>query len=280
MCYPAYSGYSQQPSEEHAYPYSPSTRTTHLPNFNYKHNETNEKSSSHFRPVYRDTSPMNSPIQYNNGFHSDMVYHNNTTLPPLNTSPQLNRPRERWIPDDRSNEKQPDPTVLAQYPPMQSREERKEGIHSDIGPYGCGVMGCFASFSASNGLFYHMKSAHPNLEEIYKPYRCAMPNCPKRYKNINGLQYHLREAKGSSGHGNVTAEDSNAKPYQCSVVGCKKAYRTANGLRYHQQNGHTVQPMPMMDANIMPMSSMINMPRQHYQQQQQQREKWQSNNHI
>ncbi|KAI7893937.1 uncharacterized protein EV154DRAFT_392570, partial [Mucor mucedo] len=58
--------------------------------------------------------------------------------------------------------------------------------------YGCGVMNCFASFSASNGLFYHMKNVHPNIEDIFKPYRCAMPTCPKRYKNINGLQYHLR----------------------------------------------------------------------------------------
>ncbi|ORE04870.1 hypothetical protein BCV72DRAFT_186743, partial [Rhizopus microsporus var. microsporus] len=65
----------------------------------------------------------------------------------------------------------------------------------------CGVAGCFASFSASNGLFYHMKNSHSNLEQTEKPYRCAVPNCTKRYKNINGLQYHLREAKGSSGHG-------------------------------------------------------------------------------
>lgn len=74
-------------------------------------------------------------------------------------------------------------------------------LHSDLNPYGCDIPGCYASFPQSSGLFYHMKSAHPNLEGVDKPYRCAMPSCSKRYKNINGLQYHLREAKGSSGHG-------------------------------------------------------------------------------
>ncbi|KAI8095644.1 hypothetical protein BDF21DRAFT_406390 [Thamnidium elegans] len=121
-----------------------------------------------------------------------------------------------------------------------------------MGPYGCGVMNCFASFSASNGLFYHMKNVHPNIEEIYKPYRCAMPTCPKRYKNINGLQYHLREAKGSSGHGGLSGQDGeqlNVKPYTCQIPGCKKAYRTANGLRYHQVHGHNIQPHPLMEAN-------------------------------
>ena len=73
--------------------------------------------------------------------------------------------------------------------------------YSDLNPYGCDIPGCYTSFPQSSGLFYHMKSAHPNLDGYDKPYRCAMPHCSKRYKNINGLQYHLREAKGSSGHG-------------------------------------------------------------------------------
>ncbi|ORY95857.1 hypothetical protein BCR43DRAFT_315044 [Syncephalastrum racemosum] len=114
----------------------------------------------------------------------------------------------------------------------------------DFSPYGCDVPGCYASFPASSGLFYHMKSMHPNLEGIEKPYRCAMPNCTKRYKNINGLQYHIRDAKGSSGHpilnagGDETAPPKNDKTFKCDVIGCKKAYRTANGLRYHQNNVH------------------------------------------
>jgi hypothetical protein len=168
---------------------------------------------------------------------------------------------------------QPDPSVLIQYHnvshqnnredrrlistpyciPQQQRQHQQQVLdvftspsnHStDIGPYGCGVTGCFASFSASNGLFAHMKEVHKNTAEIYKPYRCAMPTCPKRYKNINGLQYHLREAKGSSGHGHVASNEKNThlRPYQCQISGCKKAYRTANGLQYHHLHGHVKGP--------------------------------------
>lgn len=85
-------------------------------------------------------------------------------------------------------------------------QKRDNEPYSELNPYGCDIPGCYASFPQSSGLFYHMKSAHPNLEGYPKPYRCAMPNCTKRYKNINGLQYHLREAKGSSGHGLIASK--------------------------------------------------------------------------
>ncbi|KAG0179939.1 hypothetical protein DFQ28_002049 [Apophysomyces sp. BC1034] len=148
---------------------------------------------------------------------------------------------------------QQDPSVLAQFQSSGGGVERRgmpqefdpQEMH-ELNPYGCDVPGCYASFSASTGLFYHMKSAHPSLEGVDKPYRCAMPNCTKRYKNINGLQYHLREAKGSSGHGApaLAGEEGGmggGKPYKCQIPGCKKAYRTANGLRYHQTRGHNMQ---------------------------------------
>lgn len=80
-------------------------------------------------------------------------------------------------------------------------------VFSNLKPYGCDIPGCYMSFPQSCGLFYHMKIAHPDLENYDKPYRCAMPNCVKRYKNINGLQYHLREAKGSSCHGPLQARN-------------------------------------------------------------------------
>lgn len=159
----------------------------------------------------------------------------------------------------------PHPSVLVQYHTMSnnrndrrlmsapyphSQQPRQDTLtntstpYTDIGPYGCGAMDCFASFSASSSLFTHMKEVHKYATDIYKPYRCAMPACSKRYKNINGLQYHLRNAKGSSGHGNVIANenDSKIKPYQCQISGCKKTYRTPNGLRYHHQHGHTEDP--------------------------------------
>ncbi|KAI8972699.1 hypothetical protein BDB01DRAFT_809646 [Pilobolus umbonatus] len=208
------------------------------------------------------------------------------TLPPLNVSlpmqqKQKTNARELWLNEDEkmprtsSNSSvmsgQQDPSVLIQYqailnsrndrkliPPYQQQEQhqqhqqphqhqqQQQEVYGEVGPYGCGVTGCLASFSASNGLFYHMKSTHPNMEDMYKPYRCAIPTCPKRYKNINGLQYHLREAKGSSGHGINQAEEghppSNVKPYKCQIPGCKKAYRTMNGLRYHQTHGQSHQP--------------------------------------
>ncbi|KAF7723491.1 hypothetical protein EC973_002002 [Apophysomyces ossiformis] len=146
---------------------------------------------------------------------------------------------------------QQDPSVLAQFQSSAGAVERRgmpqefenQEMH-ELNPYGCDVPGCYASFSASTGLFYHMKNVHPSLEGVDKPYRCAMPNCTKRYKNINGLQYHLREAKGSSGHGApaLAGEDGGGgKPFKCQIPGCKKAYRTANGLRYHHTRGHNLQ---------------------------------------
>jgi hypothetical protein len=180
---------------------------------------------------------------------------------------------------------QPDPSILVQYQNVGSnRDDRRlmstpfpnpqqrylmrqqqhqqhqvQDMFTEIGPYGCGIMGCFASFSISSGLFTHIKEVHKNIGETYKPYRCAMPTCPKRYKNINGLQYHLREAKGSSGHGHVVSEEtSNVRPYHCQIPGCKKAYRTANGLRYHNQNGHLTGP---------PLQQMVNAAMQEQQHQ-------------
>jgi hypothetical protein len=129
----------------------------------------------------------------------------------------------------------------------QSRlEEARREMLEEMNPYGCDVPGCYASFSASSGLFYHMKGAHANLEGISKPYRCAIPGCTKRYKNINGLQYHIRDAKGSSGHAPTIIREDNTidsplsdnRPYKCQVPRCKKAYRTPNGLHYHVQHGH------------------------------------------
>ncbi|KAF7728856.1 hypothetical protein EC973_005482 [Apophysomyces ossiformis] len=124
--------------------------------------------------------------------------------------------------------------------------------HSNLNPYGCDIAGCYASFPASSGLFYHMKSVHPNLDSVEKPYRCAMPNCTKRYKNINGLQYHLREAKGSSGHAAISTGDdpSGDRPYKCQIASCKKAYRTTNGLRYHETHGHNLPLLPVNDGQV------------------------------
>ncbi|KAG0163814.1 hypothetical protein DFQ28_011513 [Apophysomyces sp. BC1034] len=169
---------------------------------------------------------------------------------------------------------QPDPSVLAQFEGSsgttavavaavatagtvtmnESSHELEQDFsepHSDLNPYGCDVAGCYASFSASTGLFYHMKNVHPNLDCVDKPYRCAMPNCTKRYKNINGLQYHLREAKGSSGHAATSGADdtSGDRPYKCQIASCKKAYRTTNGLRYHQTHGHNFPSLPVNDAH-------------------------------
>jgi hypothetical protein len=132
---------------------------------------------------------------------------------------------------------------LSQAPRMD--EVRREMLE-EMNPYGCDVPGCYASFSASSGLFYHMKGAHANLEGISKPYRCAIPGCTKKYKNINGLQYHIRDAKGSSGHapaivredGTLESPVSDSRPYKCQMPRCKKAYRTPNGLNYHVQHGH------------------------------------------
>ncbi|GAB5585568.1 hypothetical protein Unana1_00468 [Umbelopsis nana] len=127
-----------------------------------------------------------------------------------------------------------------------SLDEARREMLEEMNPYGCDVPGCYASFSASSGLFYHMKGVHTNLEGISKPYRCAIPGCTKRYKNINGLQYHIRDAKGSSGHapaivredGTLESPMTDNRPYKCQVPRCKKAYRTPNGLHYHEQHGH------------------------------------------
>ncbi|PHZ12664.1 uncharacterized protein RHIMIDRAFT_135412 [Rhizopus microsporus ATCC 52813] len=213
-------------------------------------------------------------------------------------------------------QRQQDPSILMQYhdagdrsrlitsaytTPQQQHthtQPNQPDIFGEIGPYGCGVAGCFASFSASNGLFYHMKNSHSNLEQTEKPYRCAVPNCTKRYKNINGLQYHLREAKGSSGHGCIDGDgnSANIKPFQCQVPGCKKAYRTANGLRYHQVHGHNITPHEqVMLSGLQPSATPQHMtlqhtmsPEQSQQQQQQQslphfrlqRDRWLLNNNI
>ncbi|KAI7869115.1 hypothetical protein BDF14DRAFT_1723330, partial [Spinellus fusiger] len=85
-----------------------------------------------------------------------------------------------------------DPSVLVQFQNTQLTQNNYDP--DSLQPYGCDVPGCYTSFSASSGLFYHMKNNHPSLEGIEKPFRCAIPNCQKKYKNINGLQYHLREA--------------------------------------------------------------------------------------
>lgn len=163
-----------------------------------------------------------------------------------------------------SQQQQPDQSVLIQYkksrddrglmspysPTQQSLSQQQQIFAGggEIGHYGCGVMGCFATFAGSSALFYHIKNDHANME-LDKPYRCAMPSCSKRYKNINGLQYHLRDAKGSSGHGKGDQE-ANTKAFQCPVPGCKKAYRTQNGLRSHQQRGHNIQQPTMMNSSM------------------------------
>ncbi|CAG8519462.1 17138_t:CDS:1, partial [Racocetra persica] len=108
--------------------------------------------------------------------------------------------------------------------------------------YGCGVLGCELNFANSNGLYYHMKAAHPSVNNSAKPYRCALPGCCKSYKNINGLQYHIANAKGSSGHQCDNNEEGSSetvvKPHKCQVAGCKNSYRTPNGLQYHQKHIH------------------------------------------
>jgi hypothetical protein len=159
---------------------------------------------------------------------------------------------------------------------LHQQQQQQQEVLGEVGPYGCGIPNCFATFPASNSLFYHMKSVHPNIEDTLKPYKCAMPSCTKSYKNINGLQYHLREAKGSSGHGiiggaSAAGGESDVKPYQCQIPGCKKAYRTVNGLRYHQTHGHNIQPT--VDP-IAPPYSLLNEQMHPIQQFRIQREKW------
>ncbi|CAJ0911055.1 10075_t:CDS:2 [Entrophospora sp. SA101] len=108
--------------------------------------------------------------------------------------------------------------------------------------FACGADGCNSHYSNPNGLYYHMKAAHPNLDSSKKPFRCALPGCSKKYKNINGLLYHIKEAKGTSGHqadnDDEESQDSAIKPYKCPVPGCKNSYRNANGLQYHQRHAH------------------------------------------
>ncbi|KAG1465876.1 hypothetical protein G6F46_000405 [Rhizopus delemar] len=246
------------------------------------------------------------------------------TLPPLNSSNQsspshqeslngdwpssnnnhhdeLARPATNSTPVSLSSSSQQDPSILMQYHNDNNRlvsstypqvqQQNQSEFFGEVGPYGCGVSGCFVSFNVSNELFHHMKSAHTNLDQEYKPYRCAMASCPKRYKNINGLQYHLREAKGSSGHGCIEGDNSNlnVKPYQCQVPGCKKAYRTTNGLRYHQVHGHNINQQATVNGLHTP-SVPQQLPIQHTvinSQQQQalpqfrlQRDRWLLNNDI
>ncbi|KAI8147145.1 hypothetical protein BJV82DRAFT_597957 [Fennellomyces sp. T-0311] len=173
-----------------------------------------------------------------------------TTLPPLNPAMMSTKPE-----GSRSDPRAGLPyDVREQTPSLREPQPPQPDLAvGELSPYGCDVPGCYASFPASSGLFYHMKTTHPNLEGVDKPYRCAMPNCTKRYKNINGLQYHLREAKGTSGHPALTAaataaaasanggeEEKIQKSFKCQAAGCKKAYRTQNGLRYHQSHVHSI----------------------------------------
>jgi hypothetical protein len=122
----------------------------------------------------------------------------------------------------------------------QSQPSQETEVETNVKAYGCGVTGCEASFTSANGLYYHMKAAHPTNSSD-KPFRCALAGCSKKYKNINGLQYHIDNAKGSSGHKYDTEEginDTTVKPFKCPVAGCKNHYVSANGLQYHQRNVH------------------------------------------
>ncbi|CAI2171570.1 19616_t:CDS:2 [Funneliformis geosporum] len=128
-----------------------------------------------------------------------------------------------------------------------SQQQPSQGTEVEITvkAYGCGVSGCVLTFTNANGLYYHMKAAHPTVIGNDKPYRCAWVGCAKKYKNINGLSYHLDTAKGSSGHKYDTEEGTNEvadKPYKCPVVGCKNRYLTANGLQYHERSIHGKDP--------------------------------------
>ncbi|CAB5195660.1 hypothetical protein RhiirA5_478876 [Rhizophagus irregularis] len=122
----------------------------------------------------------------------------------------------------------------------QSQPSQETEVETNVKAYGCGVTGCEVSFPSANGLYYHMKAAHPT-NNADKPFRCALAGCSKKYKNINGLQYHIDNAKGSSGHKYDTEEgahDTTVKPFKCPVAGCKNNYVSANGLQYHQKNVH------------------------------------------
>ncbi|RIA96913.1 hypothetical protein C1645_707567 [Glomus cerebriforme] len=122
----------------------------------------------------------------------------------------------------------------------QSQPSQETEIETNVKAYGCGVVGCEVSYTSPNGLYYHMKAAHPTNSSD-KPFRCALAGCSKKYKNINGLQYHIDNAKGSSGHRYDTEEgtnDTTVKPFKCPVAGCKNNYVSANGLQYHQKNVH------------------------------------------
>ncbi|KAI8079942.1 uncharacterized protein BX664DRAFT_303079 [Halteromyces radiatus] len=224
-----------------------------------------------------------NPIDISNMVHGSGVSGDlPATLPPLNSS-ILSTPNST----QGSPIRQLSQGTLAQYqqhhmqqqPQQHHQQTSQQGLDRrvqdyeqqefapGVSPYGCGMPGCFANFPMSSGLFYHMKSGHPNLDGIDKPYRCAMPGCSKRYKNINGLQYHLREAKGSSGHGITPPGEDVGKNYRCDAPGCKKAYRTANGLRYHQTHSHSIQPQGLTHQQ------------QQHQQQQQQLQQQQHHHH-
>lgn len=290
------------------------------PNYN-NNNSNNNASNSSGGNELPTLPPLNtsSPHLMNNNNSSNNSSSNRSRWTPEEDSmvrPSLNNMTPTPTPQQQQT-RQADPSVLIQYQSIPSRDERQlmspypqrhpqaqpsppqqqevfpnnnnnnSNGTSDVGPYGCGVPNCFASFSASNSLFYHVKNTHTNTEDVIKPYRCAMPSCLKRYKNINGLQYHLREAKGSSGHGGIgnpegsanSEAHANVKPYTCQIPGCKKAYRTANGLRYHQVHGHNMQPqqqqqqmmevaMQQQPSQLMhPMQAMHNQQQLHAQQQ-------------
>ncbi|CAG8542498.1 2936_t:CDS:2 [Funneliformis caledonium] len=130
---------------------------------------------------------------------------------------------------------------------QESSQQPSQGTEAEMNvkAYGCGVSGCELTFTNANGLYYHMKAAHPSVIGSDKPYRCAWVGCAKKYKNINGLSYHLDTAKGSSGHKYDTEEGINEvvdKPYKCPVAGCKNRYLTANGLQYHERSIHGKDP--------------------------------------
>jgi hypothetical protein len=156
------------------------------------------------------------------------------TIASLLSSPNssaLNNQVNMDILDDQGDSQSPPPP-----PPPQEIETETTSVKA----YGCGVTGCEVSYSNPNGLYYHMKAAHPT-NTSGKPFRCALAGCSKKYKNINGLQYHISNAKGSSGHKYDTEEganDINNKPFKCPVAGCKSNYVSANGLQYHQKKVH------------------------------------------
>ncbi|KAG1437474.1 hypothetical protein G6F56_013086 [Rhizopus delemar] len=99
--------------------------------------------------------------------------------------------------------------VTSAYPPQpqpqqQQQQQNPTEIFGEIGSYGCGVTGCFISFSASSDLFHHIKSAHANLDPSYKPYRCAMVNCTKSNNSNNSNNSNSSNSSNSNSNTNNT----------------------------------------------------------------------------